>query len=101
MSNQNIYVFFFDFEDCGTTHAELETLFGKHVADIVAEVSDDKSLSKSTRKKMQIEHAPHMSPEAKTVKLGDKLDNLRSLLTDPPVGAFFSLFYLVYCFYFV
>ena len=37
--------------------AELESLFGKDVADIVAELTDDKSLPKADRKKLQIINA--------------------------------------------
>ena len=48
-------------------------------ADIVNEVTDDKSLPKLERKRLQIEHAPHISQKAKLVKLADKLYNLRDL----------------------
>ncbi len=60
-------------EDTGTTFEELEGLFGKNVANIVREVTDDKGLSKERRKQLQVEHTPHLSREAKLVKLGDKL----------------------------
>lgn len=73
-------------EDTDTTPAELVNFFGKRVASIVQECSDDKLLSKQNRKQMQIEHAPYVSPQAKLVKLADKLDNLADLLTDTPVG---------------
>jgi len=55
----------------------------KSIRNIVAEVTDDKSLDKISRKKHQIEHAPHISKEAKLVKLGDKIYNLRDLLHGP------------------
>ena len=45
--------------------------FGKHVADIVMEVSDDKSLPKAERKRKQIESAPRKSREAKLIKLAE------------------------------
>jgi len=73
-------------EDTNTTYAELKLHFGNRVADIVSEVTDDKSLSKDERKRKQIEHASHLSVPARTVKLADKLHNLTSLLTDAPVG---------------
>ena len=38
-------------EDTQTTHAELSARFGVRVADIVAEVSDDKTLAKQDRKR--------------------------------------------------
>ena len=50
------------------------------------EVTDDKSLDKAERKQQQIEHAPHISIEAKMVKLADKICNLRDILASPPVG---------------
>ena len=54
------------------------------IATVVVEVSDDCSLDKATRKLRQIEHAPHLSPEAKLVKLADKICNLRDILASPP-----------------
>lgn len=35
---------------------------------------------------LQIEHAPHLSPRAKLVKLADKISNLRSLIRTPPAA---------------
>ena len=72
-------------EDTATTADEIETLFGPRIAAVVVEVSDDRSLDKATRKLRQIEHAPHLSPEAKLVKLADKICNLRDILASPPV----------------
>ena len=48
------------------------------------DVTDDKSLDKHVRKQRQIEHAPHISKEAKLVKLADKICNLRDILASPP-----------------
>lgn len=73
-------------EDTETTAAELEELFGRQVTSIVLEVTDDKSLEKHVRKQRQIEHAPHISPEAKQVKLADKICNLRDILASPPAA---------------
>jgi guanosine-3',5'-bis(diphosphate) 3'-pyrophosphohydrolase len=73
-------------EDTETTEAELRLAFGVKIASIVLEVTDDKSLDKAARKQMQIEHAPHISIEAKMVKLADKISNLRDILSNPPVG---------------
>ena len=50
------------------------------------EVTDDKSLPKQERKRLQIEHAPHVSHKAKLVKLADKLYNLRDLSRATPEG---------------
>jgi guanosine-3',5'-bis(diphosphate) 3'-pyrophosphohydrolase len=71
-------------EDTETTAEELGALFGDQVASVVLEVTDDKSLGKAQRKQLQIEHAAHGSPQAKLVKLADKICNLRDLLTSPP-----------------
>jgi len=71
-------------EDTETTAAELEFHFGPRVSAIVLEVTDDKSLEKQVRKQHQIAHAPYSSPEAKLVKLADKICNLRDILDSPP-----------------
>ena len=71
-------------EDTATTHEELVDAFGSRIARIVAEVTDDKDLPKAERKRLQIEHAPHISREAKLVKLADKLCNLRDVAERPP-----------------
>ena len=71
-------------EDTNTTAAELEDIFGKKITTIVLEVTDDKGLDKDVRKQKQIEHALHISREAKLVKLADKISNLRDILTSPP-----------------
>jgi GTP diphosphokinase / guanosine-3',5'-bis(diphosphate) 3'-diphosphatase len=71
-------------EDTQTTPAELEQIFGREITSIVLDVTDDKSLDKASRKQKQIEHAPHISREAKLVKLADKISNLRDILSSPP-----------------
>jgi guanosine-3',5'-bis(diphosphate) 3'-pyrophosphohydrolase len=71
-------------EDTETTPEELERLFGSHVRELVAEVTDDKNLSKEERKQLQVDHAPHKSDAAKQIKLGDKLCNVRDVAEDPP-----------------
>lgn len=71
-------------EDTHTTVDELREHFGHRITDIVLEVTDDKSMSKEQRKKLQIEHASHKSPEARLVKLADKICNLRDILASPP-----------------
>jgi (p)ppGpp synthase/HD superfamily hydrolase len=71
-------------EDVGVTPRELEDRFGADVASLVAEVTDDKSLPKAERKRLQIENAPHKSVRAQYIKLADKISNLRSLLKSPP-----------------
>jgi len=71
-------------EDTQTTPAELQEAFGDRIADIVAEVTDDKNLLKADRKRLQIEHAAGLSREAKLVKLADKICNVRDVADHPP-----------------
>jgi hypothetical protein len=52
----------------------------------VAEVTDDKSLPKEERKRLQIAKTPGKSRRAKLLKLADKTSNLRGLMQSPPVG---------------
>ncbi|MBL0160066.1 MAG: HD domain-containing protein [Bryobacterales bacterium] len=73
-------------EDTETTYAELVEKFSEDVASLVAEVTDDTSLSKAERKRLQIEHAHTRSKRAQAIKLADKISNLRSMLNSPPAG---------------
>jgi (p)ppGpp synthase/HD superfamily hydrolase len=59
-------------EDTDTTRIELETEFGLTIVAIVAKVTDDKSLPKAERKRLQVEHATHISNSAKLVKLAEQ-----------------------------
>ena len=71
-------------EDTETTFADLTDNFGIEIADIVREVTDDKTLPKARRKELQIEHAPHVSPRAKQLKMADKICNIWDILKSPP-----------------
>lgn len=71
-------------EDVNVTAAELEALFGADVAGLVLEATDDKSLPKEERKRLQVENAPHKSNRAKQLKIADKISNLRAVLSSPP-----------------
>jgi (p)ppGpp synthase/HD superfamily hydrolase len=73
-------------EDTDTTPDEIEDLFGANVRSLVMEVTDDKTLEKSVRKQMQIEHAPHLSTHAKIIKLADKTANVTDVGHSPPIG---------------
>lgn len=72
-------------EDTATTAEELLEAFGELIADVVLEVTDDKSLPKAERKRLQVEHAPRLSQGAKLVKLADKICNLRDVRRTPPL----------------
>jgi guanosine-3',5'-bis(diphosphate) 3'-pyrophosphohydrolase len=83
-------------EDTNTSLETLTVEFGPIVSEIVALCSDDKSLPKVTRKKLQVEHAMEMRKNPKfvdevnvhkcalLVKLADKYSNCKNLLTNPP-----------------
>ena len=71
-------------EDTQTTYEELVKEFGREVADVVMEVTDDKNLLKHQRKQMQVDHAPKKSRAAALVKLADKTCNLRDMASSPP-----------------
>jgi GTP diphosphokinase / guanosine-3',5'-bis(diphosphate) 3'-diphosphatase len=70
-------------EDTRATYAMLVSRFGETVADVVSEVSDDKSLSKQARKDAQVAHAPHYSNRAALVKIADKIANMRDIIEEP------------------
>ena len=63
-------------EDTDGTYEEISQLFGKRVAGIVAEVTDDRTLTKEERKRRQVETVAKKSPSAKLVKLADKMYNV-------------------------
>jgi guanosine-3',5'-bis(diphosphate) 3'-pyrophosphohydrolase len=71
-------------EDTETTDADLRDSFGSNVADLVAEVTDDRSLSKEERKEAQVAHAPGLSRGAKLIKIADKTSNVRDMYVNPP-----------------
>jgi len=73
-------------EDAGVTAEDLASRFGADVADLVSEVTDDKSLAKQERKRLQVVNAPKKSVRAQTIKLADKISNLRSILSSPPAN---------------
>jgi GTP diphosphokinase / guanosine-3',5'-bis(diphosphate) 3'-diphosphatase len=70
-------------EDAEVTKEELVETFGSDVADLVMEVTDDKSLPRAERKRLQIVNAPKKSVRAQVIKLADKVSNLRGVLASP------------------
>jgi guanosine-3',5'-bis(diphosphate) 3'-pyrophosphohydrolase len=71
-------------EDTDTTFEELTAEFGPDVSALVREVTDDKTLPKAERKRLQVEHAPGSSPLARQLKIADKVANLRDVAASPP-----------------
>jgi guanosine-3',5'-bis(diphosphate) 3'-pyrophosphohydrolase len=71
-------------EDTKTTIGEIEEHFGPVVRSLVQEVTDDKSLPKPERKRLQVEHAPNLSRGAQQLKLADKISNIQDVAYAPP-----------------
>lgn len=73
-------------EDTKTTFEELEEHFGPEVTGLIRELTDDKSLEKMERKRLQIEHAPQSSDRAKQLKIADKICSIRDISVCPLVS---------------
>jgi len=73
-------------EDTDTTPEELEREFGVAIRDLVMAVTDDKTLPPHVRKERQVAHASEVSPQAKLVKLADKISNVRDMTDAPPAA---------------
>jgi len=71
-------------EDTETTYDELKERFSRSIAAVVREVTDDKTLPKAERKRLQIEHAADISRSARLIKLADKICNLRDMAFNAP-----------------
>lgn len=73
-------------EDCrGITWDVLKLRFGSRVADLVAQESEDKSLSWEERKSATICHLKEAPIEVQMIGLADKLSNMRDIDRDYPV----------------
>ncbi len=70
-------------EDQEVPREMIAEVFGEDVAKLVEECTDDKSLDKEERKRLQVVHAPEKSPRAKVIKLADKTSNLRTISASP------------------
>jgi guanosine-3',5'-bis(diphosphate) 3'-pyrophosphohydrolase len=73
-------------EDTEATFEDLEAAFGPDVRALVEEVTDDKKLPKSERKRLQVEHAPHLTADARQLKIADKICNVHDVGQAPPEG---------------
>ena len=71
-------------EDTDTTADEIEREFGARVRGIVEELTDNKLLSYSERKQLQIDHAPKLSKDATLVKIADKISNITDVINESP-----------------
>ena len=71
-------------EDTQTTREELAQEFSARVAALVVEVTDDMTLPKTERRRLQVVDAPHKSPGAKLIKIADKISNIRARILPEP-----------------
>jgi len=71
-------------EDQRISRQTIAEAFGADVAGLVMEVTDDKSLPKEVRTRLQVEQAPKKSRRAKILKLADKISNVTAIGRDPP-----------------
>lgn len=60
--------------------------FGKNVLSVVLEVTDDKSLKKEERKKLQVDLSSQRSVNAKKLIIADKTVNIQDISENPPEG---------------
>lgn len=73
-------------EDCADVTKEmLEEKFGRQVAFLVAQESEDKSKTWEERKGATIQHLREAPLEVKMIALADKLSNMRDIDRDYPV----------------
>lgn len=73
-------------EDTPVTLDDIREEFGDDVAELVAEVTDNKKLPKKERKIAQLERIAKASVGAQMIKMADKYSNCKDLITDPPIG---------------
>jgi guanosine-3',5'-bis(diphosphate) 3'-pyrophosphohydrolase len=73
-------------EDTDTSRDELAQRFGTRVAALVEEVTDDMTLAKSERRRLQVIEAPKKSPDAKLIKIADKISNVRARILPNPTA---------------
>lgn len=71
-------------EDTNVTGSEIKHMFGAHVARLVAELTDDKTLTKEERKRVQLSEVHDLSDEGKLLRLCDKICNVYDILYAPP-----------------
>lgn len=64
----------------------ISELFGEKILSLTLEVTDDKTLEKKERKRLQVVNASGMSVNARKLKIADKIMNLRDIVHDPPEG---------------
>lgn len=74
-------------EDTHTSLDEIEKEFGKEVSELVemlTDVSKQSDGNRKTRNKINRHHTAEGSPQAKTIKLADIIDNMKSIIACDP-----------------
>lgn len=77
-------------EDTPVSIEDIQRKFGRKIARLVKELTDEfekkkyPHLNRRQRKQMEVERQAKMSPEAKTVKLADVIDNTRDIVKNDP-----------------
>ena len=73
-------------EDTDTTREEIAEKFSGRVASLVVECTDDMSLPKVERRRLQIVDAPKKSAAARLIKIADKISNIGSRIHSDPTA---------------
>jgi guanosine-3',5'-bis(diphosphate) 3'-pyrophosphohydrolase len=73
-------------EDTETTREELAQKFSARVTTLVVEVTDEMTLPKSERRRLQVVDAPKKSAGAKLIKIADKISNIRARILPEPTS---------------
>lgn len=74
-------------EDCNVSIETIKEKFGDKVASLVSDLTDVSKLTdgnRRIRKQIDLEHTANASPEAKTIKLADIIDNTDSITKHDP-----------------
>ena len=74
-------------EDTNKTIEEIEGFFGSRIADMVADLTDvskPEDGKRSRRKTLDRLHSSEGSPQSKTIKLADLIDNTKSIVSFDP-----------------
>jgi guanosine-3',5'-bis(diphosphate) 3'-pyrophosphohydrolase len=71
-------------EDTAMSAQGLAETFGRRVADLVVEVTDDMRLPKEQRRQKQVADAKKKSPGARLIKIADKISNIRARIRPRP-----------------
>jgi len=62
----------------------ISSKFGEEILALTLEVTDDKTLDKKERKRLQVVNATHKSDNAKKLKIADKIMNILDITENPP-----------------